>query len=90
MRGCAGASRTRNPELYLAPWYTSREEARDKSTPKMLSLLVIIFLIELAVQAINTIGATTINSMVLCKPGPSSPSLVVADFCLSLHSSGPS
>ncbi len=36
----------------------------------MPSLLVVIFVVELVVQLINTIGATTINDLVRTRPPP--------------------
>jgi hypothetical protein len=45
--------------------------------PNMPSLLVIVFAVELVVQLVNTIGATTINNLVRAKPSSPVPELVL-------------
>jgi tail-anchored protein insertion receptor len=43
----------------------------------MPSILVVIFAVELVVQLVNTIGATTINNLVRAKPSSPVPDLVL-------------
>lgn len=57
----------------------------SRSAAKMPSLLVVVFLIELVVQLINTIGAATINNLVRSPAMCSHPSARVSELLLTLR-----